>query len=229
MNKKYIQVMTLVVVLLVFSFSVEMMTRYRLDELSVPVLNAVHQQRETILEGSISHVKMSRKHVLDDMVLKKEDLIDHVLSMNHTIYKGQPILKASIENPDLVQDAPLLLLKESQAVFPIKSDLMMSSGKSVLKGHFVDVNLLFAGFDGHQSELLLSRVRVIGVRDRKGIEIDEVEGEVPAVILLAVNKDLVSLMMKASALGDFHLSLNDFKLEGEECILNEGVVSLLEF
>ena len=171
MNKKYIQVMTLVVVLLVFSFSVEMMTRYRLDELSVPVLNAVHQQRETILEGSISHVKMSRKHVLEGMVLKKEDL----------------------------------------------------------KGHFVDVNLLFAGFDGHQSELLLSRVRVIGVRDRKGIEIDEVEGEVPAVILLAVNKDLVSLMMKASALGDFHLSLNDFKLEGEECILNEGVVSLLEF
>lgn len=226
MNKKYIQVMTLVIVLLVFSFAVEMMTRYRLDEVLVPVLNAVHHQRDTVMESSIDYLKISRKHILDEMILEKDDLVNQVLALNHTIYKGQPILKSAIEDRDGVQDAPLLLLKDSQAVFPIKSDLMMSSGKSILKGHFVDINLLF---DGHQSELLLSRVRVIGVRDRKGIEIDEVDGDVPAVILLALNKDLVSLMMKASALGDFHLSLNDFKLVGEECILNEGVVSLLEF
>ena len=229
MNKKYIQVMTLVIVFLVFFFSVEMMTRYRLDEVSVPVLNTVHHQRDLILEDAISHIKISRKHVLDGMVLDKTHLLGNVLSLNHTIYKDQPIMKYSIESQSLVQDAPLLLLKDNQAVYPIKSDLMMSSGKSVLKGHFVDVNLLFVGDSGHQSELLLSRVRVIGVRDRKGIEIDQVDGDIPAVILLALDKELVSLMMKASALGEFHLSLNDFKLEGDECILNEGAVGLFEF
>lgn len=229
MNKKYVQVMTLVIVFLVFFFSVEMMTRYRLDEVSVPVLNSDHHQRDLILDDAISILKISRKYVSNDMVLEKSELIDHVLSLNHTIYKGQPIMRSAIESASLVQDAPLLLLKDNQAVFPIKSDLMMSSGKSVLKGHFVDVNLLFAGDSGHQSDLLLSRVRVIGVRDRKGIEIDQVDGDIPAVILLALDNSMVSLMMKASAMGEFHLSLNDFKLDGEECILNEGAVGLFEF
>lgn len=215
---------TLLALLFVF-VCIETLTRLRVGGVYIFVPNKVLVQRQLITEDDLVSVKVSR-HLLDDAVItEKTELVGRLVALNHTLYPRSGIHAQSLESVDSIIDKPLLLLKENQSLFSMKADSISSAGGSLSTGHFVDVNFVHTSYGKEAvADLLISNVRVVGVRDRKGAE----SSASVHVILLAVDSELLPYLLKADAIGSLVLSAKGLLVGGEECILNEAMVMYLE-
>lgn len=220
MNKKYIVFVSMILGLSIFGVSVEALTRYRLDLVSVPVLKVMHHEREIISSDQVVMTLFPRKYVPDNVYLTKDDVVSKYVTLGHKVYQGIPIFEEALVDLEASHDEPLLLLKEGQSVVSLKTDITKSMGGIISKGHYVDVSIVVRNARKESSaQTLLKQVRVVGVKDNKGVE--TVPGQVPTVILLAIDSNLVERLLREQALGDTILTLVE-KTSEQESQLNEG-------
>lgn len=225
MSKNVQKIIGTVLAILFVFVCVESLTRLRVGGVEIFVPNKVLNQRHLITEDDLVKTKVSR-HLLDEsMIVEKEELVGRLVGLNHTLYPRNAISSLSLELADSVIDKPLLLLKENQSLFSMKADHVMSAGGSLAVGHYVDVNFVASSYGKEPiAEVLLSGVRVVGTRDRKGND----SSEAVQVILLAVDSDAMTYLLKADVMGSLVLSAKGVSLEGEECLINEEMVNYLE-
>lgn len=228
MSKNYQRIVGTVLSIIFVYVLVEALTRYRVGGVLVYGPNKVFEQRHQITEDDLSEYKVSR-HLLDEsMIVEKEALVGRYVALNHTIYPGNAISMNSLEEESFVHDMPLLLLNDDQSLFSMKADNVASAGNTLSRGHYVDVSFVRSGYrEDVVADVLLSNVRVVGVRDRKGVEVSE-SGEPVQVILLAIDSDKLGYLLKAQTEGSIVLSAKGVILEGLECELNESMVVYFE-
>ena len=220
MNKRIMTIISVAIAIALFLGGIEVMTRLRLDLVKVPVLKAIKDDRTLISEDDIKWMTYPKKSIDDKVILKKEELKDLYVKLNHTLYPNQPISLDSVEILSISHDDAILRLNEDQVVLSLKSDLTQSFGGMLNVGHRVNINVV------HQSrgeiptsQLFLKQVRVIGAKDKKG---QNVAGdEIPAVVLLAISKDALQPLLEMQAEADLVMTLVERDLE-EECIIEEG-------
>ena len=227
MVRNFQKIVGTVLVLVLLIVCVEGLTRYRVAGVSVFVPVAVLNQRHLIGEDDLREVKVSKHLLTESMLVEKEELIGRYVALNHTLYPGAAIDSLSLEREDVIIDMPLLLLGEGQSLFSFKADNIVSGGGSLAVGHYVDINFVYSSFrEDPKADVLLHDVRVVGVRDRKGIE-TTVSKESAQVVLLAINTEYMASLLKADAIGSIVLSAKGMSADGVECSLNEAVVALL--
>lgn len=209
----------LIVIGLIFAYS-EVMFLYRVDYIEVPIVAQQLTPRTKITETMVSMTKVSREGLPTNIYEKKEDIIGKYVDITTTLQTSSYFFKESIFDQSELPDEPHLKLMEGQSAFSVNADLLKSSGNTLVEGQYVDVyGSIFKNNQTVIIDKMLESVRIIGVKDGKGNDVDgKIENQIPKVIILAVKSEEINALKKVVKWGalDFYPSTN--KPEEGECI-----------
>ena len=190
------------------------------DTIEVPVASQRIDPRTQITEDMIEMIKVPAVMIRNDCAIEKKEVLKKYTEIEGIIPKGSLFYKSMLFDEKDLPDYPTLKLKEGQNVFSLKTDLLKSSGNTLTNNQRIDLYVtIHQKNENPITDSLLQSVRIINVVDRKGVDMTKSELKVPSVINLAINKEYVSLLKKASEIGSLDLYATTFPQE-EECILN---------
>lgn len=190
------------------------------DTIEVPVASQRIDPRTQITEDMIEMIKVPAVMIQNDCAIEKKEVLKKFTEIEGIIPKGSLFYKSMLFDEKDLPDYPTLKLKEGQNVFSLKTDLLKSSGNTLTNNQRIDLYVtIHQKNENPITDSLLQSVRIINVMDRKGVDMTKSELKVPSVINLAINKEYVSLLKKASEIGSLDLYATTFPQE-EECILN---------
>lgn len=206
-----------------FAYS-EVMFLYRVDYVEIPVVAQQITPRMKITETMITMTKVPREGLPSNIYERKEDIVGKYVDIKTTLQISSYFFKESIFDRSELPDEPHLKLLEGQSAFSVNADLLKSSGNTIVEGQYVDVyGSIFKNNQTVIIDKMLESVRIIGVKDGKGNDIEgKIENQIPKVIILAVNSEEINALKKVVKWGalDFYPSAN--KQELGECIRFEG-------
>ncbi len=190
------------------------------DTIEVPVDSQRIHPRPQITEDMNQMIKVPAVMIQNDCAIEKKEVLKKYTEIEGIIPKGSLFYKSMLFDEKDLPDYPTLKLKEGQNVFSLKTDLLKSSGNTLTNNQRIDLYVtIHQKNENPITDSLLQSVRIINVVDRKGVDMTKSELKVPSVINLAINKEYVSLLKKASEIGSLDLYATTFPQE-EECILN---------
>lgn len=190
----------------------------------IPVAKQNLIYRTEITEKDLDYLKLPKAFVKEDMILNQEELIGKVVSHSYQIAKGSVFTSEMIEEKERVKDKAIYALEKGQAALNINVEAMPTLGNGLQVNQKIDLYCIIQNRNETPIvDLLLKSVRIIDIRDRKGLELDDPQGTGTAsIITLAVNQDYISLLTTASYLGTWQIVVNEQSWErGKECILNK--------
>lgn len=122
------------------------------------------------------------------------------------------------------------MLNENQVVYNLNSDLVKMSGNSIVVGQKVDVyTTLNKRNETPIVDLLVSSVRIVGVKDKKGYDVTHPDSsKIPYIVLLALDKDIMPIVRTADELATLELYAHSSVEADEESQLNEHA-KILEY
>ena len=188
--------------LLVFA-GVKIVSTEKIEVVEVLVAKETIYPRTKISEENTTVIKVPKSYLSDNVLLKKEDIIGRYTQIYATVVKGSAFYNELLEDGENMSDYPSLLLNAGQVSYSLTSDIIKSSGNSLVSGQKVDIYVTIANKDKTPvTDCLIKAVRIIAVKDRSGKDINEEKSsKVPYVISIAVNADLVKYLKAAGKLG----------------------------
>ncbi len=193
LRKSIIVAVSLVLFLLTLEFAV----RFRMDLVSVVMVKETLPQRTKISPEHLKIAKVSRHYLSEDAILDINSVKDVYVKMEHTLLEGSILRSSQIETLDETVDAPALLIHQDERVYTLKREVASILGGSIVRGSYVDLAVQQKKEDEYG--IFLEKVRVVGVKDRNGLEIEK--GQSPYTIQLAIHVDDINHLLRAEDMG----------------------------
>ena len=193
-----------------------------IDSVDVPVATQAIEARAQIKKGMITWISMPRLLIQEGVAKTEEEILDKYTEIEGKIPKGSLFYKEMLFEEKSLPDYPSLKLKEGQSSFALSSDLLKSSGNSLVANQRVDLYVTIEEKkEKPVSDLLFKDVRILRVIDRKGLSMDEEKSsKIPSVINLAIRSEQVEMLRIATKVGTIDLYAIVSPGE-EESIFNE--------
>ena len=179
--------------------------------------------RTKITETDLIPVRISGRYLSDHAYTQKEDIIGKYTEIQGMIPAGSPFYKSMLYEESELPDHAAAQLKENQVAFSMEVDVAMLGG--IEAGQRADVFVTV----NQRSETpitgcLLRNVRVIDVKDHKGISLRSPDStKVPYLAELAVNGSHLELLTMAKTYGTFQLYMSvDSYNTDKEAVLDES-------
>ncbi len=221
MNQKVKLSILIISIVLLFIAGVELSVRARLDLVEVVVANEVLSPRTKLSDSNLSYLKVPKQFTNEHTIYDKAEVINSYTTITDTIYPNQVIDKRKVEQISNMVDAPSLLLKANQATFALEADILSSLGNTLLVNQYVDLYGVLIDREQQVVAKLLERVRIIGIKDSKGLDVDSIDNKLPKVIILAIDKAYIPELTMLNELGRIDLSATTSS-EEHECIKVEN-------
>lgn len=219
--KKYVGIIGVALLILMNCLVFKIVLDKKLDLVDVPIAKQLIKPRTQITKEMIEFIEVPRVLLNEDCALEENEILDKYTEIEGMIPEGSLFYKSLLFDESELPDSPALKLKEGQNVFSLPIDLVKSSGNSLTNNQQIDLYVtLSIKKENPISDVLLNNVRIINIVDRKGIDMRESETNIPSVINLAINKEYVSLLKKASEMGTIDLFATT-QTDSEECTLNQ--------
>lgn len=185
-------------------FSISAYLKYSNDY--VPVYVASHQisQRTRITEKDLSEMRVPKEFLNDEVYRKKEDILDKYVKLSHSVPKGSLFYRTALESD--IKDLAYTLLMKGQVNYDVYANEVKVNTGSLNTGMYVDLYLTINTNEKPVSDLLLEYCRIVGLYDTNGKQILNYDNESRVgIISLAVEKNDVSIINKALALGEIRI------------------------
>ncbi len=187
---------------------------------SVPVAKETIYPRTKITKDDLHYLDVPSAFISDLMLVDEDQIINMYSDIQTTIPKHSLFYKESLFEEKDLPDYPSILLNENQVVYNINSDLVKMSGNSIVVGQKIDLyTTLSLRNEKPIVDLLVSSVRVVGVKDKKGLDVTHPDSnKVPYIVLLALDKDIMPLVRSCDEIAQLELYAHsnvDESLESE--------------
>lgn len=195
-----------------------------LDLIEVPVAKNTLFFRHRIEETDLIMVQLPQDQVQPMAVLDPQRLIDQVVSSEIMIAKGSLFTEEMVEDPNQIMDRSSLMLHQGQAALPLSVDLIQGGGNTLRINQKIDLYCLVQQRNEKPiTDLLVQAVRIVDLRDRKGLSLDDPAGTgVASVVILAIEQSLIPVLSAANQLGTLQLYVSDSAWQSEkECLFYE--------
>ncbi len=192
----------------------------QLDLVDVVVSTHHLSAREEITDADVKIIQMPAQYVSNFNVQDIDEVIGTYVVIDGFIPSNTMIHISSIENLDESVDQPSLLLKEDQALFALDASLISTAGNSYVIQQKVDIYGAIKLRDNTVVDRFISSVRIVGLKDKNGEDVNPSNENLPKVILLAVNRDMLPLLTKLEAIGDISLSASSYLINEEESFVH---------
>lgn len=176
--------------------------------------------RQVIAENDVKIIQMPKHYVSSFIQQDIDDVIGKIVVIDGFIPSSTLIHSSMIEDLDETIDQPSLLLKEEQALFALDATLISTAGNSYVLQQKVDIYGAIKLRDHTVVDRLVSSVRIVGLKDKNGDDVDKTNDNLPKVILLAVTRDLLPALTKLEAIGEISLSASSYLFSEEESLVN---------
>lgn len=180
--------------------------------------------REEIKEDDVVEVEIPKAYLQENVYLSKKDIVGKYTEVQGFIPKGSLFYKSMLYNEDSLPDYPSMLLKENQVSYGIQTDVVKTSGNTLVVGQKVDV---YVSIDLPErktvADCLIRAVRITGLKDRNGLDLsDEESSKIPFVVTIAVDKKQVEFLEIAEEMGSVNIyGVSVDYTNQEESVLNE--------
>ncbi len=192
-----------------------------LDLIDIPVVNHNLAPRTLITKDDLTMVKMPKAYLQSSILLDPKLVVGQYTLINMGIPAGSFIYASMVESIENAKDYPALLLHPEQVVYALDVDLKMTSGNTLQPFQSID---LYASVIHNRSTVvdrLIRNVRILSLKDKNGKELEKAS-DVPKLMLIALNQDLVPILTKALELGDLIITPISKAESDQECVLVEG-------
>lgn len=224
MNKRRVQWIGGALILIVINFLLfDIAVKRSIDYIEIPVAAISIKPRTKIDESHIMMQKVPSSLVAGNIFTDKAEIIEQWVKYSVSISSGSFFFQEYLEEADKSQDYPQLMLSEGQGIASLAIDLLVSAGNTLVANQFVDI--VFTSKDKRKpilSDVIFRSVRVLAIKDRNGIDMDDPKSQkVPAVALLAMKQVDIPPFIHAQILGDIDLIIKVFNdYYPEEAIRN---------
>ena len=197
----------------------------------IPVVNETIYPRSQISENDITYVEVPNVFINESFYVDEKDIIKKYTDIRALMPKGSVFYKELLFNENDLPDYPAILLNKDQVSYNMTTDLVKLSGNSIVVGQKVDIYTTY-----HQRnekpivDLLVKSVRVIGVKDKKGLDVVHPDSNgLPYIVLLAINNDLLPIVRGADEIAKLELIAYSSKdSEDVESLFNDQA-KILEY
>lgn len=221
---------SLIIVLIVNFLMFKIAVKREVNLTKIPVAKDTIYPRTKISKDDLEYLEVPEVFITEFMYTDEKDILDMYSDIQTTIPKQSVFYKESLFEEKDLPDYPSILLKENQVVYNINSDLVKMSGNSIVVGQKIDVyTTLSLRNEKPLVDLLVSSVRVVGVKDKKGLDVSHPDSsKIPYIVLLALDKEIMPLVRSCDEIAQLELYAHsnvDNELESQ---LNEGA-KILEY
>ncbi len=179
-----------------------------IDLIKVPFANKTIYSHYIINEEDIEWREIPKNYIDENILINKDDIIGKYVSLDSKIAQGSLFYDDYLIEKEAIDALPGLLLKEHQIAFPLSMNLLKSSGNTIQMNQKVDIYVTHTDKSTKVTTIdkLLMNVRVIGVKDRNGLNMDdEKASNVPSLIILAINEEYLNMLQLASEIADISI------------------------
>lgn len=178
-----------------------------IDYIEIPIAAIGIKPRSKIDESHIQMLKVPSSMVMSNVFADKSEILDKWVKYAVSIAPGSFFYHDYLETTENLSDYPQLMLYDGQGVASLPVDLLTSAGNTLLPNQYVDI--VFTSKDKRKpivSDVIFHSVRVLAVKDRNGLDMDDSKSQkVPAIVLLAMNKQDIPPFIHAQIIGDIDL------------------------
>ncbi len=194
----------------------------KMDIINVPVALNDLGIRHMITENDIEFISMSKKLVSENMIIDESLIINSYVSNQGFVSKGSFFYENTLDNQNEMSDMHNFLLEDNQVAFTLQENETDVTLSNFEINQFVDI---YISIRINQSEvindLFIENVKIIGVKDYNGNDLEQQMSA--ATVILAIEKDLISLLKNAQQLGEISLySDSDAYNIVNSCLLNKN-------
>lgn len=159
--------------------------------------------RTQINETDLLAIEVPKNMLMDYAYGEKAEIIGMYTDIQGMIPAGSLFYKNMLHHKEELPDNPTTQLRKGQAAYSLEIDLAKMGG-SIVAGQRVDVYASFTEMDRNVlSGLLLENVRVLAIKDYKGLDLDDPQStQTPYLAILAIDVEDVELLSKAEKMGD---------------------------
>ncbi|PKM87584.1 MAG: hypothetical protein CVU85_05555 [Firmicutes bacterium HGW-Firmicutes-10] len=229
---KYYWIIGILIVVLVNFLLFDIVLKRSIDYIEIPVAAVSIKPRSKLDASHIRMLRVPSAAIEGKVYLDKEEIIDKWVKYAVSIAPGSFFYHDYLEDSENSLDYPQLMLNNGQGVASLAIDLLISAGNTLLPNQYVDI--VFTSKDKRKpivSDVIFRSVRVLAVKDRNGLDMDDSKSQkVPAVALLAMNKQDIPPFIHAQILGNIDLIIkvsNEFDPEEAICNTESEVWRLL--
>lgn len=195
-----------------------------LSIVSVPVAAHAMSYREIIQADDLAWRNLPQALIDPSVILEGEAIIGKAVSNEWLIAGGSFFTEEMIDDPKTSLDQASLTLKQGQAAYSINADLVQCSGGTLVINEKIDVYCTIQQRgENPVVDLLIQAARIIDLRDRRGLSLDDPNGlGTASVIVLAVDQEMIPLITTALEIGKLQFYVTDRSWQtSAECQLNE--------
>ncbi|MBQ9046437.1 MAG: hypothetical protein IJ120_00905 [Solobacterium sp.] len=166
--------------------------------------------RTQITEADLTELQIPADYLLDYTYTDKEDIVGKYTEIQGMIPAGSAFYKSMLYREEELPDHPSTQLRSGQAAYTMEVDLARLGG-TVVPGQRVDVYFAAERKDaGVLTGCLIRNVRVIAVKDHRGIDLDREDSSgTPYLAVLAVQQQDISLLTLAEEVGSVRMFTSD--------------------
>lgn len=200
-----------------------------LDMVKIPVVKQTIYPRSKISEKDISFIEVPSVFIDDNFYTDTFDIINKYTDIRAVMPKSSLFYKELLFEEKMLPDYPAILLNDGQVAYNMATDLIKLSGNSIVLGQKVDIYTTISKRNEKPIvDLLVKSVRVIGVKDKKGIDVNNPDSsKIPHIVLLALDKELLPIVRAAAEIAELELVAFSHKSsETRESILNKDALIL---
>lgn len=204
-NKNTVSIICVALGIGVLYFGYNYRVNSEIDPTMVPYAKVTLEPRHVITEEDIAYLDLNSAVVkkATNLITNYQDLIGKEVTYGNKIQAGSLFYTEDITESRLSPDYVLQDIKDGYTAFSLSVDPLSTYGNKIPRGSYID--LYFKGEDDYKKIIntnLVKSIRVLDVRDSKGVSLENSKSETPAELLFAVPDSLYSLLVKAEAIGE---------------------------
>ena len=192
----------------------------RLDLMEVVVAAKDIPPRTIIDESHLSTIVLPSSYVDQKAYVSAADVVGLISNSRGFIPSGSLFYFTALEEKSAVSDGVLMDLKEGQVLVALETNLVQLGANALKPNQVVDVYVTLEDKERHRvfSELL-RRVRILGIKDYLGIDLQDPQSSgSPHVLQLAISTEALPILLKAADLGEIrYTATKDAYVAEDEC------------
>lgn len=193
-----------------------------LDVIRVPVAKQTISPRTEISMSDIEYIEVPKSYLSADICLDENEIIGKYTDVQTIVAANSFFYQELLFEKENMPDYPATLLQDQEMSFSLGTDLIQMSGNSLVVGQRVD---LFVALKIKQETIvdkLISGVRIIGVKDKKGLNLsDKQSSKIPHVVILAIPQEAMPYVIGANKIGDIRLAAYANENKGDEAVFHQ--------
>ena len=188
--------------------------------------------RSLITEKDILEIKVPGAYLLEHTCSDKKEIIGKYTDIQGMIPAGSCFFEEMLYDEKELPDYPSAQLRPGQAAYTLETDLAHMGG-TILPGQRLDLYVVLdRKNDTPVSGCLLENVRLLAVKDHKGLDLtDENSTGIPYLAVLAVSQKDVELLSLAEKAGEIRMFSTDntySTAKEAQLVVSEDMLELLK-